>query len=120
VNRPKKILIVDDEEDLVELMKIKLESEGYTVEIALDGEQGWQKVVSKKPDIVLADVMMPRMDGFELCKKIKGDENYKKTMVILVTAKAQQADQELGKKVGADGYLTKPFHYSELFKLISQ
>ena len=107
----KKILIVEDEKPIAEIVKFNLEKEGYQVEVALDGEIALQKVVQFNPDLVLLDVMLPKMDGFQVCRKIR--ESY--TMpILMLTAKEEELDKVLGLEMGADDYITKPFGMREL------
>lgn len=116
----KTILIVDDEKDLVDLMAVMLEVQGFTVIKAFSGEEALAKLREKKPDIVLLDVMMPEMSGYEVCQKIKNEDQYKMIPVIFVTAKAQLEDQKKGREAGADGFITKPYEYSQLLQEIQK
>lgn len=116
----KKILIIDDEYDLVETLTFRLESSGYEVLAAHDGEDGLKKVKELKPDIILLDVMMPRIDGYKVCAKLKSDDNYKSIPIIMLTAKGQESDRERGMGMGADDYLTKPFESAELLEKIKK
>ncbi len=114
----KKILIVDDEAELVELMKIRLEAAGYDVLKAYDGQEGLDKAKAEKPDLILLDIMMPKMDGYKVCGLLKKDSRFQKIPIILFSAKAQKEDEELAKEVGADLYITKPFEASVLLSKI--
>lgn len=105
----KKILIVDDERDLVETLIFRLENAGYEVTAAYDGLQGLEKAREIGPDLILLDIMMPKMNGFQVCKELKIDDSTKNIIIIMLTAKAQDGDKFLGKNVGADDYVTKPF-----------
>ncbi|KDR96346.1 two-component system, OmpR family, response regulator VicR [Peptoclostridium litorale DSM 5388] len=107
----KKILVVDDEKPIADILKFNLEKEGYTVEIAYDGEDAIKKTWQFEPDIVLLDIMLPKYDGFEVCKKIR--EKYM-IPIIMVTAKEEEVDKILGLELGADDYITKPFSVREL------
>src|SRR4030043_2178422 len=110
----KRILIVDDNEDTVELLKKRLRSEEYDTAEAYDGEEGLKKVVEYNPDLIILDVMMPRLDGYEVCRRLKLDENTRYIPVIMLTAKSDVASKVKGLDIGADDYLPKPFDYKEL------
>ena len=113
------VLIVDDEQDLVMMIKIKLESEGFRVIEAYDGEEALEKV-KEKPDLILLEIMMPKMDGLQVCAKLKKDPTMQKIPIIMVTAKAQETDQQWGKECGADSYITKPYQFDALIKQIRE
>jgi phosphate regulon transcriptional regulator PhoB len=110
----KKILIADDEKDIVELIAYNLEQEGFAVSKAFDGRKAWEAVNAEKPDLVILDLMMPEMPGMEVCRKIRGQEATASLPVIMLTAKSDPVDKILGLEVGADDYITKPFHVREL------
>ncbi|MFH1874363.1 MAG: response regulator [Pseudomonadota bacterium] len=116
----KKILIIDDETDLVELLRIRLEALNYQVYAANDGQEGLDKAREVNPDLILLDVMMPKMDGYQVCRMLKFDEVYKNIPIIMVTARGRSQDVETGKKVGADDYMTKPFETSALLEKIKK
>ncbi len=105
------VLIVDDERPIVEILKYNLEKEGYTTIEAYDGQQGLELALNRNPDIILLDVMLPRMDGFEVCKKIREKSS---TPVLMLTAREEEVDKVLGLELGADDYITKPFSVREL------
>lgn len=105
----KKILIVDDEIDLVEMLTIRLEANNYQVISSADGQDGLDKARTEKPDLIILDLMLPKIDGYKVCRMLKFDEKYKRIPIILFTARAQESDMRLGEEVGADAYLTKPF-----------
>ncbi len=105
----KRILLVDDEEALVELLKMRLEVNGYEVLEASDGEEGLDKARKEKPDLIILDLMLPKIDGYKVCRMLKFDEKYKKIPIILFTARAQESDKKVGEEVGCDCYITKPF-----------
>lgn len=109
------VLIVEDDRNIQELLQMYLEKEGYAVTVAGDGGQGLQKFRAIKPDIVLLDVMMPVMDGWEVCKAIRAEGD---TPVIMLTAKGETDDKVQGLKAGADDYVTKPFEMKELLARI--
>jgi len=110
----KKILIADDEKDIVELIAYNLEREGFAVSKAYDGRKAWESVNAEKPDLVILDLMMPAMPGMEVCTRIRGQEATASLPIIMLTAKSDPVDKILGLEVGADDYLTKPFHVREL------
>ncbi|HJH32739.1 MAG TPA: response regulator [Methanosarcinaceae archaeon] len=109
-----KILIVDDELDALTALKIALEAENYNVVEAADGLSAIEKVKSEKPDIVLLDLMMPEIDGIEVCKRLKSDSQHKHVPIIMLTAKGEINDKIEGIEIGADDYVTKPFNLNEL------
>ena len=110
------LLIVEDEEKMVSVLKDNLEFEGYQVSTAKDGREGIQKINKNVFDLILLDVMMPYLSGFDLCKQIRTDGNT--TPVILLTAKGEEIDKVLGLELGADDYITKPFSLRELLARI--
>ena len=110
----KKILIADDEKDIVELVAFNLEREGFSVCRAYDGKQAWEMVNMEKPDLVILDLMMPEIPGMEVCKRIRRQETTSYLPIIMLTAKSDPVDKILGLEVGADDYITKPFHVREL------
>ena len=106
-----KILVVDDDANICELLRLYLTKEGYQVTVANDGEEGLEKFNAVKPDMVLLDVMMPRMDGLEVCRRIRKAGN---TPVMMLTAKGETFDKVLGLELGADDYMVKPFDAKEV------
>lgn len=111
----KKILIVDDEKNIANIIAFNLKKEGYQVVMAGDGQEGVEKAFSENPDLILLDIMMPKMDGYEACKKIREKKN---TPIIMLTARAEEVDKVLGLELGADDYVTKPFGVRELMARI--
>ncbi len=109
-----KILIVDDTVDTVELLSKRFRADGYETVEAFDGEEALAKVTASRPDLVVLDVMMPKLDGFEVCQRIKQDPATRGVPVLLLTAKAEIPDKVHGFDIGADDYITKPFDYKEL------
>lgn len=107
----KKILVVDDEAAIGDILRINLEREGYAVAVAMDGEEGARLALSLNPDLVLLDVMLPKMDGFEVCKKIRRESE---VPIVMLTARTEEIDKILGLELGADDYVTKPFSVREL------
>jgi len=112
------VLLVDDEPSIRETIGFILEMEGFRVETASDGEEGLAKIRVFRPPVVLLDAMMPRRDGFDVCRTVKGDPALAGVAVVMVTALGQAADQEKGRAAGADYYLTKPFDEEYLLALI--
>ncbi|UJA31025.1 response regulator transcription factor [Clostridium sporogenes] len=109
-----KILIVDDEEHICELIKFNLENNGYKCICALNGIDVLNIVKEEKPDLVLLDLMLPGMDGYDVCKEIRKDNNTSTTSIIMITAKGEELDKVLGLELGADDYITKPFSVREM------
>jgi DNA-binding response OmpR family regulator len=105
----KKILIADDNENIREALTYLLEDEGYSLLIAKDGAETLKKVKEFRPDVLLLDVMMPEVNGYDVCRSIKNDPDLKCIYVIMLTAKGQAAEQERGREAGADEYVVKPF-----------
>lgn len=116
----KRTLIVDDEEGIVKVVKMYLEHHGYEVITAGDGQEGLERAKADKPDVIVLDLMLPRMDGYKVCGLLKRDARYAKIPVILFTAKAQEKDVKLGEEVGADAYITKPFEPEVLLSKIKE
>ena len=116
----KKILIVDDEPLMVEMVMMRLEANGFEVVSAGDGQEALEKVRKDKPDLIILDLMLPKIDGYKVCRMLKFDEKYKKIPIILFSARAQQGDMTLGKEVGADAYLIKPFEAEVLLAKINE
>ncbi|EKD50493.1 MAG: adenylate/guanylate cyclase [uncultured bacterium] len=116
----KRILIVDDERDLVETLTYRLEALGYEVLTAYDGQEGLDRVREEKPDLILLDVMMPKLDGYHVCRLIKFDDDLKGIPIIMLTARGQPQDRQTGRDSGADDYLTKPFESAVLLEKIQQ
>ncbi len=114
-----KILVVDDEIYIVHILDFSLGMEGYEVLTALDGEQALEKARASHPDLIVLDIMMPKLDGYETCKMLKADDNTKNIPVILLSAKGRNVDQKVGFEVGADDYITKPFSPRKLVERIN-
>ncbi len=116
----KRILIVDDEPEIVELLEMRLRKIGYTILTASDGMEGLEKARKEMPDLIILDVMMPKMDGFQVCRFLKFDEKYKKIPVLMLTSRGQDSDKNLGKEVSADSYMPKPYEVDALLKEIKR
>jgi two-component system, OmpR family, alkaline phosphatase synthesis response regulator PhoP len=110
----KNILIVEDEKDIIEVLRYYLEKENYRVHVAQDGFQALELASKIIPNLILLDLMLPRLDGVETCRRLKADELLRDIPVIMVTAKAEEADKIKGLEIGADDYVTKPFSAKEL------
>src|ERR1700722_12214407 len=115
-----RILVVDDEPEAVELVEFNLKQSGYTVTTASDGAEALKKARSQTPDLIVLDVMLPEMDGFEICKTLRLEAAPASTPILMLTAKAAEIDRVLGLELGADDYLTKPFSPRELLLRIKK
>ena len=107
-----KILIIEDEEDLVKGLILNLADEGYEVDYALDGKEGLGKALKEKPDLILLDIMLPGMNGLEICKELR--QNKMDIPIVMLTAKGDEIDKVIGLEIGADDYISKPFSIREL------
>jgi len=116
----KKILIVDDEKDLVATVSFRLESRGYTVAAAYNGMDALEKVKREKPDLIILDLMLPKMDGYRVCALLKKNAHYSAIPIIIFTARAEESDVALTKEAGADAYITKPFDPDVLLAKIKE
>ncbi|MDD5382537.1 MAG: response regulator [Candidatus Margulisbacteria bacterium] len=105
----KRILIVDDEADIIELLTVMLKGQGYSVLTAVDGQEALEKARKEKPDLIILDIMLPKIDGFKVARMLKFDESYSSIPIIMLTAKIREKDREMGMETGADFYMTKPF-----------
>ncbi len=115
-----KILAVDDERHIARLVQVNLERQGHQVTVAYDGEEALQKVAQDRPDLIVCDVMMPRKDGFQVLTELKANPETADIPVIMLTAKAQDADVFRGWSSGVDCYLTKPFQPAELINFVQR
>ena len=114
-NRKKRILIVEDERDISEILMYNVQKQGYEADAAYDGEKGLALALSAKYDLILLDVMLPKMDGFEICRRVRERLD---TPIIMLTAREEENDKIMGLDLGADDYMTKPFSLGELFSRI--
>lgn len=112
----RKILIIEDDKDIAHLVQIHLGDLGCQTEVTHDGLQGWQKAVAQRYDLIILDLMIPGMDGLQVCQRLRAQANY--TPILMLTAKTSELDRVLGLEVGADDYLTKPFSIRELLARI--
>lgn len=111
-----KILIIEDEKDLVKGLKLNLEDEGYIIDFAYDGLEGYRKAMNENPDLIILDLMLPGKNGLDLCKELRQEGNY--TPIIMLTAKGEEIDKVVGLEIGADDYMAKPFSIRELMARI--
>lgn len=116
----KRILVVEDEESLLKLQTILLTSRGYEVVGVTDGSAAIEAVQRQRPDLILLDIMLPGMDGFEVCRRIRENETSRGIPVVMLTAKKGSADREKGMAAGAAAYITKPFKSSQVLDLVGQ
>ena len=114
----KKILVVDDEVDLVETIRFPLEAEGFNVLVAYNGEDALNQARKENPDLILLDIMLPKLDGYKVCRLLKFDERYRNIPILMLTAKTQEKDKAIGMETGADEYITKPFDMDELLEKV--
>lgn len=116
----KKILIVEDEPEFRMGLRMRLEASGYEVIEAEDGSAGLNMARDQKPDLILLDVMLPKMQGYQVARLLKFDTRYGSIPIIMLTARSQQSDKETGMSVGADAYIVKPFKANELLEMIGK
>ena len=114
----KKILIVEDERDIVETIQFMLELEGLECLVAYDGEEALVKAKKENPHLILLDIMLPKINGYQVCRLLKSDQEYSHIPIIMLTAKTQESDKFWGKESGADDYLTKPFEMEKLIQKV--
>jgi twitching motility two-component system response regulator PilG len=116
----KKILVVEDEESLLKLQSILLTIRGYTVEGTMDGQAALEAVKTMNPDLILLDILLPKIDGFEVCRQIKVNEATRHIPVVMLTAKKSMEDRIMGKEAGDDMYITKPYKTSIVIETIQR
>ncbi len=116
----KKILLVDDERDLVTAVTFRLNAEGYDVISALDGQAALDMAKKEKPDLIILDLMLPKLNGYKVCSLLKADMRYRRIPIIMFTARVQEADKKMGLEAGADAYITKPFEASILLAKVKE
>lgn len=116
----KKILVVDDEKHLVKIISFNLKRKGYDIEQAFNGEEALEKIRNVKVDLIILDVMMPKITGLEVCETIKNDPDLKNIPVIMLTAKGQESDKNQGSRYGADEYMIKPFSPRLLLETVAK
>ncbi len=115
-----KILVVDDEPTIVRLMEFILARQGHEMIVAVNGEEALQKTRAHKPDLVLLDIMMPRIDGYEVAQQLRADPETASVPIIMLSAKAQEEDIRRGAEVGVDAYVTKPFSPEHLVQVVTE
>ena len=116
----KKILIVDDEADIIEILQFVLEANGYEIITAMDGEEGLKLARESHPDLIILDVMMPKINGYKICRLLKYDNKYKDIPVLMITARSQEEDKVIGEETGADEYITKPFNVDSVLEKVKK
>lgn len=116
----KRILVVDDEVDLVETVRFSLELEGFEILVAYNGEEALNQARKEHPDLILLDLMLPKLDGYKVCRLLKFDERYKHIPILMLTAKTQDKDKAIGLETGANEYITKPFDMDDLMKKVKE
>lgn len=112
----KKILLIDDEVDFAEVLRVRLEDNNYDVIVAYNGEEGLEEAEKERPDLIILDIVLPKISGFDVCRKLKINENFKDIPIIMLSAKFQANDINFGMAMGADAYITKPFEPRVLIK----
>jgi CheY-like chemotaxis protein len=117
---PKRILVADDDPVILRLLQVNLELEGYEALLAHHGEKAVEMARAEKPDLIILDIMMPRMDGYEAVRNLRADQRTRAIPVIFLSARAQPSDIERGKSYGVDDYLTKPFDPGELLEVVGR
>ena len=116
----KKILIVDDEQDIVESLKFVLEVANYTCYCAYNGEDGLKLAKEIMPDLIILDVMMPKINGYKISRLLKYDNKYKNIPILMVTARSQEEDKLIGEETGVDEYITKPFEINDVVEKVKK
>jgi two-component system, OmpR family, alkaline phosphatase synthesis response regulator PhoP len=116
----KRILVVDDEPRVLAMISKRLETHGYQVSTAVDGIEGLRKARAERPDLVILDLLLPDVSGFEVCTLLKGDADLRATPVLMLTARSQAADIAEGRRVGADAYITKPYESELLLEQVAR
>lgn len=115
----KRVLIIEDEEPIAEAEKIILQDQ-FKVFVARTGSEGFNMAKKIRPDVIILDIMLPQISGYELCQKFREDKNLSNTKIVMVTAKGEEADENLGMDLGADDYIMKPFEPDELTYVVNQ
>ncbi len=116
----KKILIADDETDIVETLQFMLEVEGFECLTAYNGEDALNLAKREMPDLLILDVMMPKINGYKVCRLLKFDAKYKNIPILMVTARSQEEDKMIGEETGADEYITKPFEINDVVEKVKK
>lgn len=116
----KRLLIVEDEKDMMEMLTFRLEAAGFEVIQAYDGQEGLDKAYSQNPDLILLDLMLPRVDGYKVCRELKSDVKYRRIPIAILTARATDKEKTLGLECGAEAYIIKPFEPEALMDTIKK
>lgn len=116
----KKLLIVEDDAALVEVLKERLEANNYEVTVACDGVEGLDKAKRERPDLIILDLMLPKLDGYKVCSLLKKDISYSKIPILMLTARTLELDRQVGTAAGADAYLTKPYDPQALLEKVQE
>lgn len=114
------VLVVDDEPFLVETVCFALEKAGYECLTAADGEEALRAVAERRPDLILLDLMLPKLNGFKVCRQLKSDPGTGAIPIVMLTARTQERDRILGRETGADEYVTKPFEIDDLLEVVAR
>jgi CheY-like chemotaxis protein len=117
---PHRVLVVDDDPHVLQLLRVNFELEGYDVDSANNGEEALKRIAAQKPDVLVCDVMMPGMNGLEVVERVRSEPTTAKLPIVMVSAKAQQADLTAGGAAGADAYVTKPFDPQDLLDAVAK
>ncbi len=112
------ILVVDDESDLVSVLRIGLQIEGFQVIDAADGEEGLRRAQREKPNLMVLDLMLPKLDGYKVCRALKFDDRYKSLPIVVLSARSGEQDRKLAFDMGADAFISKPYDMAELVRMI--
>jgi two-component system, OmpR family, alkaline phosphatase synthesis response regulator PhoP len=115
-----RVLVVDDEEDLGRILKFALMAAGHEVLLAMDGAEGLRMAREEAPDLILLDLMLPKIDGYKVCRMLKFDERYRHIPVVILSARTQEVDKQMAKETGADLFITKPYNLNEILSTIQQ
>ena len=115
-----RVLLVDDEPSIIKMVVRRLEVEGHRVAVAMDGQEALKKIEANAPDVIVLDVMLPKLNGYEVCTRLKQDPRYRHIPIVMFSAKGQPADEQIGMQCGAEAYLIKPFQPQALLDEIRE
>jgi two-component system alkaline phosphatase synthesis response regulator PhoP len=118
--QPRRILVIEDVPEIVLGLKIRLQAAGYGVLTAGDGSKGLEMAREQRPDLIILDLMLPKVHGYKVCRLLKFDKEYERIPIIMLTARAMSHEKDLGMEVGADAYFTKPYDHKELLQAIEE
>ena len=116
----KRILAVDDEPRVLKMLRCRLETAGYQVSTAVEGREALQKARDERPDLIVLDLILPGMSGYEVCARLKGDDEFRRIPVLVLSARSQEQDVAEGRRVGADAYMTKPYDGDRLLAKVNE